>query len=214
MQKEIFNIYGYCEIPKGTLLYRGHRSDEIYDEMFFGTKLNPIKCFGEGKVQVWKVKRKITVLFLVKHVNLHSHGISSIPDIYYDIYPNEVNKSLTDLCIKQDIRRRRPFARHLFESYNINGWFSSIENRTENEVCLFNIENINKLVERTNIIDIEGKEELDSLRKIKLFPPDSFYSSTYEIMSKYNSPYKNYRIKVRYCVKDYIEQGVSASDAK
>ncbi len=64
MQIDFYSKYGYCEVPKGVILYRGHCGREIANEMFFGAKYYPVTSYGNG-VQLWKTKRKIKLLFLV-----------------------------------------------------------------------------------------------------------------------------------------------------
>lgn len=77
--------YGYCVIPKNTLLFRGYEIVDLRDILYFGTKFNVAKGFNEN-VQIWKTLADIRVLFMVDSLN-ESRVKSSISDIYNSYFP-------------------------------------------------------------------------------------------------------------------------------
>ncbi len=74
-------IYGYCIIPKNTLLYRVHFDTSINDCMFFTTKKWVAGVFNEN-IQIWKTATDIELLFLVEHVNQSSWTISALVEAW------------------------------------------------------------------------------------------------------------------------------------
>lgn len=221
METDFNNKYGYCEIPKGLLLYRGHNLNEIIDAVFFTTKSFSASVWGNG-IQAWKTKKKIKVLFLVRYIDNFAKAQSSLPDIYYDVFPNEPNKDLDDLDVKQDVRRREPFTKKLYSEFNVCGWLSSIENRDHLEVCIFNKEFIKDNLELINIIKNSDGYKKDSLRKIKIFPTASFFEKSRIVILRhytthYNDdrpPYKLQLSRIRSYIKHDVENGGTESDAK
>ncbi len=80
------DIYGYCILPKNTLLFRGHPDTSMNDCMFFATKKWVAGVFNQN-VQIWKTTTDIELLFLVEHVKHNSWTISSLPHLYANIFP-------------------------------------------------------------------------------------------------------------------------------
>lgn len=135
--------------------------------------------------------------------------------MYYDIYPDEPDKTLHEAgCtgIKQEVKRREPFTKYLYSNYQINGWLSPIEDHDLLEICLFNKENINNLME---FVEVKGSDDnYDSLRKIKLYPSPSFLKTSNDLIAKNvnqyapgKDPYKVYRDRIRGRIKEYVEEG-------
>jgi hypothetical protein len=187
---KLFEKYGHCIIPKNTILFRGF-NDESYDDcMFFGTKYFVAKAFGNN-VQVWRTKKAMKVLFLVKHLNNKGWVISGLPELYKVAFPNENNNSITDLDIKQDINRRKPFVQRLLQDYKINGWFSSVEDKIEVEICLFNSDSMKENIELIEpCTNQDSKYFEDSLRKIRIYPSELFYSLTQQNLENTYLDYK------------------------
>jgi len=170
------NIFGHCVIPKDTLLYRGHSDTLFQDCMFFALKFWVAGAF-KNSIQVWKVTRKIEILFLVESVDHRSWTESAIPRLYKTVFPDEVSDSYDDLDIKQrNIEIRNRFIKKLSLDYSLTGWLTSLEGAIDLEICLFK-ENQVRLNE---ILNKDSKKYyLDSLRQIEIFPSQDFYKNTY-----------------------------------
>jgi len=181
-------IYGYCIIPKNTLLFRGNKDTSFDDCMFFATKRFVAKAF-DNKIQVWKTKTDINVLFLVEYLTAMSWAISYLPHLYCGIFPNEIITNLNDLDIKHwDINRRNEFVSKLFEDFKISGWLTSLEGKIELEVCLFNKNSNSKQLSFVEITDMKNEKYFkDSLVRIKLFPTSEFYNKTQTTLNNHSS---------------------------
>ena len=133
-------------------------------------------AFNEN-VQIWKTTKEIDVLFLVDYVKYNSWTISALPRFYNNIFPTDCNSNFNDLDIKyRDKNRRDKLVRKLYDEYKISGWLTSIENKVEMEVCLFDKHtNASQLI----LEDItDGKDTIyfkDSLVSIKIFPFQDFF---------------------------------------
>lgn len=165
--------FGYCIIPKNTLLYRAPVETETEDCQFFALRFGVASIFGDI-IHVWKVIDEIEVLFLID--SIYPRIISAIPELYKIINPDEGN--VADLDVKCT-DRIVGFAKDL--SLNgVSGFFSNVEG-DDLEICLFGTDNILKHLQQ---IDIgkrgERKYFKNSLTKLKIFPSDRFYQKTTE----------------------------------
>jgi hypothetical protein len=182
MQTDLHTKYGYCELPVGLKLYRSDTGANTTDQIFFATNYIEGSIWGND-LEIWTAKKNIKVLFLLQYINRIGKGKSSLPQLYYDIYPNELEKSLDDLDIKQDLTRRDPFGRHLYNFLNIQGWFTTIEDgRTDFEICLFNKNEIENYFEISKAKDKSKLEFRESLMEINVFPTKNFYDRSKEII--------------------------------
>ncbi|MFZ9955701.1 MAG: hypothetical protein ACO3E1_06210 [Flavobacteriales bacterium] len=178
--------YGYCIIPKNTLLFRGYDNDSFEDCMFFATKYFVAKGFNE-RVQVWKTKKEMKVLFLVQNIDDASIPYSSLTDIFNQLFPEEANTNFNDLDIKQNCNRRERLVKYLFNNCDVRGWFTSVEDGQEHiELCLFDSCSIAQHLSFYGIF--KNASELfykDSLTRIKIFPTRAFYNrSAQKLMRK------------------------------
>lgn len=218
IKQEDYHVkYGYCEIPKGLTLYRAHANHEIIDAIFFTTKYYSADMWGQHGVQIWKTKKKFKILFLISHITPIGRTKPAIAGLYYDIYPNEPNKELLFIDVKMNVVRREPFTQHLFLNYGVNGWLAPIEEQNLLEVCLFDKENINSLVELIEIRKSDENYKCDSLRKIKVFPNTSFFKKTKDLRKEnanHKKHYKSYRNNIRSYVKECMVDGWGEADAK
>jgi hypothetical protein len=115
MDSKLKETFGYCIIPKGTLLYRGHGDTAPNNCMFFALKFWVAGAFNDS-VQIWKTKSDIEVLFLVEYVNTRSWTISAIPRLYKSLFPEEKDNDLSDLDIKHfDIEKRNNLIKNSFQ---------------------------------------------------------------------------------------------------
>jgi hypothetical protein len=210
----LFKKYGRCKIPKGTFLYRGHSLKEPIDTIYFGTKPIYIIGFGDKEnIQIWKAKTDIEVIFLVKYLNSDGFAKSSLPDLYYDLYPNEPNKNFRDLDIKQN-KRKIEFVKYLQEKSCLKGWVSSIEENFPIELCLFVNDKLTQLIELVEVKKYSEGLCDDSLKKFKIVLNESFKKRSEKEFGKFESPYskkknyyKEYLKKRLRQLKDCIEEG-------
>jgi hypothetical protein len=179
----LLSQYGSCIVPKGTLLFREYRHSDIDHGMFF--YLDPWLT-DQDTCQLWEAKRDFEVIFLVREVTCFAWAISAVPHIYYELFPEEKNARLTDLCIKQhDTTRRRILFSSLYNEHSINGWFTSLEGNPKLEICLFDKENNSKLIQLKEV-PISGNihDFQNSLRSLKVFPCYEFYERTHNRLCK------------------------------
>lgn len=216
---DFFEKYGYCEVPKGTLLYRGH-APRYQNDIFFGTKYSTVTSYGNG-VEIWKSKKNFKVIFLIRHLDTGGRAISSIADIYYDLYPEATERNLIDLDIKQVVHRRIPFVKCLFDKHNLAGWFSSIEDTEDTEICLFDNQNIDELMELVGTSSDRKKYQEDSLKKLRLYPSSDFFLATKDSISKsegvqydQKKQYENYKKRIEIFIKEGIEAGSNRTEMK
>lgn len=183
--------YGYCIIPKNTFLFRGYPNMESRDVLYFGTKFHVAKGFNQN-VQVWKTRADIKVLFMIDSLK-GSHVKSSISEIYSSYFPETENENFNDLDIKQHRNRSSSFINMLQCNHKINGWFSSLEDKEEVEICLFNKAIINDGIHLVEVLRDKGKYFNDSLVRFRMFPSESFYHNTNENkINNFVKPYHEY----------------------
>ena len=218
----LYNKYGHCVIPKNTLLFRGHKGKSFDDCMFFATKHFVANAFYD-KVQVWKTTTEIKVLFLVEHLNWLSWATSALPSLFNSLFKEESNPGFDDLDIKHwNIARRNKLVRKLFDDYKISGWLTSLENKVELEICLFDNQANSKQLAFVQTSDRNKKINLkDSLEKIKIFPTKNFYVRTTEQLNQQASTqtdkkdtYKQHKLFINAGIKDYLKLGMTRTEAK
>lgn len=171
------NIFGYCVIPKDTLLYRGHTDKEFKDCMFFALKFWVARAFNRS-VQVWRTTKEIEILFLVESVDFRSWTESAIPRLFKTIFPDEASNNYDDLDIKHhNIQRRNKLIRKLNSDFGLTGWLTSLEGAIELEICLFE----GTQIELCEIVNEDSENYFkDSLKQIDVFPTEDFYARTYD----------------------------------
>lgn len=183
MREDLYKKYGYCIIPEGTILYRTYNNKNYSDCMFFTIKSTLFwNSSNEKKRQIWRTKRQIKVLFLIEHLDDSARALTTVDKLFRELFPNytPLRPTRFDLEIKNDEREiRRKFIEQLFHDFNVSGWFSSIENNEELEVCLFDKDaNIDQL----DLIQ-SGNFNLDnykgnSLKQIEIYPTNIFFENT------------------------------------
>ena len=216
------DIYGYCIIPKNTLLYRVHSDTSMNDCMFFTTKKWVAGVFNEN-IQIWKTATDIELLFLVEHVNQSSWTISALPHLYNNIFPTERNLNFDKIDIKHwDNKRRDKLVRKLYDVYNISGWLSSLENKVEMEVCLFDKHaNASQLI----LVDTINKKDKtyfkDSLDSIRILPSKLFYEATNKKLSEQGpiliderDHYKRYDRMMKNWIREEVQNGMEKVEAQ
>lgn len=216
------DIYGYCILPKNTLLFRGHSDTSMNDCMFFATKKWVAGVFNQN-VQIWKTTSDIELLFLVEHVKHNSWTISALPHLYTNIFPTESNHNFDELDIKHwDKNRRDKLVRKLYDTYNISGWLSSLENKVEIEVCLFDKHaNASQLILVDTINKKDKRYFRDSLDSIRILPSKHFYEATHKKLSEQGSiltdekdHYKRYDRMMKNWIKEDVQTGMEKVEAQ
>lgn len=221
MDTTLRNRYGYCVIPRNSLLYRIERESPASDQIFFCTKYCEALAWGTI-VQIWKTRKPIEVAFLVHSINHDAKGDSAVPDLYYQTLPDE-RPGLSDVGIKNNVSRRDSFARKLFLKYSMLGWFTSTENgSTGFEICLFNRTRIYRDVELIATVEnLENEYYEDTIKRMKFYPPPSFYEISKARIAKSLSldrqgknPYREHMKAVNAWIDDYMKQGYSRENSK
>lgn len=190
MLPELQNGFGHCIIPKNTLLYHGTKNLKIKDCMFFGLDFWLPTVFHDT-IQVWRARTNIEVIFLCESVDGRSWTESAIPRLYNLVFPDERNDILEDLDIKHfDHQRRDKFIAELMSRYKLNGWFSSMEENMELEVCLFGKDFIQANLE---LVDTKAEDDTtyykSSLREMEVYPTKAFYERSYTLLQRgYGGP--------------------------
>ena len=216
MNQLLKESFGYCSVPKGTLLYHSTKSIGHAKEcMFFGLDFWLASVFHET-IQVWALKHDIDLIFLCDSVDFRSWTKSSIPRLYSFVFPDQ-HDELSDLDIKHfDLNRRDRFIADLMRRFGINGWLAPMEENPELEVCLFGKEFIQRHLE---LVDVKGKDDdqyfRNSLRSINLYPPKEFYERSNLLLRRhYGDPFDSlsYRHKYERWKKELIQEDAHTND--
>jgi hypothetical protein len=135
-------IYGEVIIPKDSILY--HTTDKDYNKNkktpFLFCTFHPSDWYELNEyVLKIKLKRDIRVLFMIK-----------------DFRKMQINSSLNELLNNKDyLSKLKNEKKECFKDYllkeDFDGWFSSIENRTNVEVALINHNNSYEIVSVENL---------------------------------------------------------------
>ncbi len=220
--KSLEDIYGHCIIPKNTLLFRGHTDTSFDDCMFFATKEWVAGAFN-NQVQIWKATTDIQILFLVEYLDDRSWTMSALPKLYNSVFPSDSNPDFDDLNIKHwDINRRNKLGQKLFDEYKISGWLTSLENRVEMEVCLFDKQANENQLQLLGTENAKGNNfYVDSLARIRIIPSSNFYKQTNQklserapILTDEKDHYKRYERMMNAWIQDEIQNGKCEAEAK
>jgi hypothetical protein len=190
--------------------------------MFFTTKKWVAGVFNEN-VQIWKTTTDIELLFLVEHVNQNSWTTSALPHLYNNLFPTERNLNSDDFDIKHwDKNKRDKLVRKLYDANNISGWLSSLENKVEMEVCLFDKDaNASQLI----LVDTINKNDKtyfkDSLDSIRILPSKHFYEATNmklserePVLTDEGDHYKKYSGMMKNWITQEVQNGMDKVEAK
>jgi len=121
-------------IPKGTLLYRKAKSNDVETTMFFsfdtfGVDTNTDRL-QDAPIQVWKTNDDIQTCFFVKGILLSGRYKTSIGDYYYNKFGGD-----TELCIGQiksrNNERRTEFLKWIRTNLEIESWVTPIDDISE-----------------------------------------------------------------------------------
>lgn len=205
--------YGRCIIPSGTLLFRSCTVNNK-SHIFLALKSFIADSFNRNenkRIQVWKVIEDIEVLFMVSQIkNQTSHVESSIVEIYKDILPDEIGADISDLSIKAFNKKRLNILIKELKRMGIKGWLSSLENRVELEICLFN----KKLLKRVGSCNADKYILHNSLEGLIIYPSKIFYTKSKKNLTGYKAKYSDHKKWYNYTVKNANEYGQSIEEAK
>ena len=159
--------YGKVIIPKESILY--HTSDELFD---FKNKNDKPMLFCTFHPSEWdsmneyvtfiKLKKDVSLLFMINECK-KAKIFSSL-----NLFTNHPNLNLA----KKDEKQLFCYVNELIKE-NLDGWISSIENKTSIEVSLINDSNIFEPIKTEKFLELEllfGKRFCNRLL-IKVTPP-------------------------------------------
>jgi hypothetical protein len=124
--------------------------------------------------------------------------------------------------LHRDIRRRNELVRNLFDEHKIAGWLTSVENRGELEVCLFDRQSNANQLRLADTVDRENAEYFrDSPDRMTISPACAFYDRTREKFSA-RAPlpagdgdhYTGYRRKMDGWIQDAVRNGMNITEAE
>lgn len=131
--------YGTVILPKGTRLYHSSITKlcELPNKPVLFMTLHPSEWYAEDShISIIELQRDVTLLFMVKYI--HRMRLYSSLNNYLE---NE-NSNLAKMNYEK-IKCWLPF----LKKENLDGWFSSIENKTAIEFAVLNDPSILKIVE-------------------------------------------------------------------
>ena len=132
--------YGTVTVPKGTLLYHASTSEicAFPDKPMIFTTIHPSEWYTIESlyITVIEIQRDIEFLFMISLI-FNTKVYSSLSN-----YIDSNNTNLT----KMDCERIKTWIPHL-QHENLDGWFSSIENKYAIELAIKNDPSILKIVE-------------------------------------------------------------------
>lgn len=184
--------YGSCLLKKDSLLFRSNSYFKSSDSLFFGFHPGIARAFSTTKkIEVWRLKEDIQLLFMIKEVDCRSWTKSAIEEIYKSFFPGE--DECNDLDIKHFNKDKRAKLIQKLIQQGINGWFSSLENHYELEVCLFRESPTIKQVTFKEIWKNSTNEFnfINALKKALIQPCDEFYKISN--LNLRDCPFTNYK---------------------
>lgn len=174
--------YGYCVIPKGTVLYRQGVLCHRYGCFFALHPRWAINFSGENKapVRAWIVEDPITVLFAISHLNPYGFGQCALSDIYRKHF--DTSDGLSSLDVKQTNKKARGNLQRLLQIHNIEGWLSTIEDKPPLEVFLMPgvLEQLESIPQNM----CNESQAQNSLRMIQIFPIGSFFEVSFNHLER------------------------------
>jgi len=138
--KMIYN-YGYMILPKGTILYHMNDNKEfIYksenEKPFLFCAYHPSEYIGFKYIHFIKLKKKIKLLFMIDDI-IKNKIYSALPNIIKN-HP-KLNLSKLNSNVLYDMRE-------ILETNNLEGWFTSVENKGYVETAFLNKPEIFKCI--------------------------------------------------------------------
>lgn len=198
--------YGYCILPRGTLLFRGHTEKKISNTMFFAPNHDIASLFNNS-IQIWRIVHDLKILFLVSHINSNGWCYSAVPELLKSCFPKSLDQDIDEIQIKnENIKLRNKFTYYLYYKCGINGWLSSVEGKIDIEICLLNKINISNHLTLIAETTAESKEYYkNSLRKIQIFPAPEFFIRSLLKLKEWGLSYPAYIKDFNKSLKDDAE---------
>jgi hypothetical protein len=207
----LLETYGTCVIPKGTILFRSNTPVHP-NQIFLALHIKVAGDYNneDKRYQVWKALSDIEVLFMVSGIRDSRAWIKSpITEIYCNFFPDDICKPDGFYLLEIKHYDKQKLARLIskMKEENIRGWFSSIQDKVEPEICLFDKSQI-QLIE--TIDSTEKYMCYNSLKKLKLFPANSFYENSKE----YTKDYKTHLEWYNYTIRTAPDNGQNRKEAR
>lgn len=126
-------VYGYIVIPKDTILYHMNNNKyftykTINEKPFLFCVFHPSEYIGFKYIHFIKLKQNVKLLFMIDDI-IGSRIYSALPNIII----NHQRENLSKLNI--NVLRNM---KDILKEEHLNGWFTSIENKTAVEVAILN----------------------------------------------------------------------------
>lgn len=174
--------YGYCIIPRGTILYRQGALCYKYGCFFALHPCWAINFSGKNKapVRAWIVEDAITVLFAMSHLNPYGFGQCALHGIYQKHF--NTSDGLSSLDVKHANKEARGKLQRLLQVQNIEGWLSTIEDKPPLEVFL--MPGAMELLEEVSQNISEDSGVRNALRDIEVCPVTGFIEKAYKHLER------------------------------
>lgn len=187
----LYDKYGYCLLSQNTYLYRTGEIDKNVNSLFFFLTYSDASGFHprNRQVQIWKTKKDIKLLFMVREINRFGHAKSAIVEIFNYYFPGV--DAGDDVAIKQNIKTRMRLIDKM-KTDGFVGWLSSVENKYVLEICLFDTNNISYIELLQSVDQADIKNNQHTLKYIDIHPSIEFYDKSYlKIGTNSYDEYKN-----------------------
>jgi len=140
MNTKLQYSYGEMIIPKGTILY--HRSKKPFqiniDKSMLFTTFHPDDWPIGDYITKIKIKKNLSLFFMIHPDIFYMSSIHSLLDLL-------IIKDIDNVWVKQQNNYLEYFKNKL-KKENFDGWFSTIEDKTNVEICLINDLNNYKVI--------------------------------------------------------------------
>lgn len=211
---DFYQKYGSCTLVKNTYLFHsGLRKND--DPIFFGFHPNIAKIFAgsSDKIEIWQIKENTKLLFMINEVDCRSWTKSAIEEIYQYYFPHE--SQYDDIDIKHRFKSKRSKLIRKLKNQGLIGWFSSLENNFELEVCLFNQTIANHYLQLKDVVELTKYDSIDfenALKKAIVMPCQSFYDKSLPNLT--NCPFHKYKKHIEDCIDYEINIGYQKKFSK
>lgn len=207
----LYQKYGYCIIPKGTLLFRGGSTTTMETCKFFTLSKYEAAVWvntRQRKLQIWEALADVKILFMVDYIHQMHNVKSAIVDIYERFFPDD--RGHNNLGVKHFDHQKRNALINALRAEDIFGWFSSLEDKVAVEVCLFSdkaaFEQEFVLIDAISEKDISSHSDynnVNSLYNINVFPGNNFFTKTKDKLK--SKPFSEYKAYQKACIEHEVE---------
>lgn len=188
----LYDKYGSITLPEGFILYHGR--ENLFDKNLYDCVFCTFDGGWSGKYTYKiKLKKPLKCLFMVEAIRPYSHYdcVCALPEICKDIFNIDVKCNEVD--IKQKKSTRNKIIKY-FQNKEIYAWFTSIEGKSDNEICIF-VKNFDEYIDIEQISEDQIDNCVSKMRTdIKL--PDTFDIQTDLIQHNYKSSLYTYDLLI------------------